>query len=137
MKNLTFVLIVFCTVFGLALCPRIADSQTLTTLVQFNGFGGTADGAVPSGGLTLSGTTLYGTTTGGGRGFLGSIFSVGTDGSDYQDLFSFTSGTDNGLEPAGNLTLSGTTLYGTVAGGTYDYGTSSASAPMAPATGTS
>ena len=77
---------------------------------------------MPSGGLTLSGTTLYGTTTGGGRGFLGSIFSVGTDGSDYQDLFSFTSGTDNGLEPAGNLTLSGTTLYGTVAGGAYDYG---------------
>lgn len=114
-----------CTlVVALALCARAADSQTLTTLVEFTGFpiSGPADGSVPLGSLTLAGTTLYGTTLGGGTSGLGTVFSVGMNGSNYQTLFSFNNSTANGLEPSGDLTLSGTTLYGAVPGGAYGYG---------------
>jgi uncharacterized repeat protein (TIGR03803 family)/autotransporter-associated beta strand protein len=113
--------------FALALCARSADSQTLTTLVEFTGFGGNgpANDSVPLGSLTYAGTTLYGTASGGGAGNAGAVFSVGTDGSNFQNLVSFTNngGTAMGVEPAGNLTLVGTTLYGTVAGGANGYGT--------------
>ena len=66
------------------------------------------------GSLTLSGTTLYGMTEfGGSRGY-GNVFSIGTNGSGYQNLLSFsgTGGAHPGLQPFGSLTLSGTTLYG-------------------------
>ena len=66
----------------------------------------------PLGSLTLSGTTLYGTTDGGGVNHRGNIFSVGIDGSDYQDLYSFTGGTADEGGPEGDLTLSGGTLFG-------------------------
>ncbi len=114
----------FAVVFGLALCARTADSQTLTTLVEFTGFtgGGPANDSVPLGSLTLAGTTLYGTALGGGDHNLGTVFSVGTDGTDFQNRYSFTGGTASGVEPACNLTLIGTTLYGTVPGGADGYG---------------
>ncbi len=107
-----------------ALCGGRANSQSLTTLVEFTGFTGVgpANDSVPLGSLTLAGTTLYGTASGGGAGNLGAVFSVGADGTDFQNLASFTGGTASGLEPGGSLTLSGTTLYGTVAGGAGDYG---------------
>ena len=41
------------------------------------------DGANPSG-LTLVGSTLYGTTDEGGSDGDGTVFSINTDGSDYQ-----------------------------------------------------
>ncbi len=121
-----------CTLaLGVALCASTADSQTFTTLVQFTGTGGTANGWSPLGSLTLSGTTLYGMTSGGGvangvgnRGF-GNIFSVGTDGANYQNLVAFTgaSGTATGYAPHGSLTISGTMLYGiTQNGGANLYG---------------
>ena len=121
-----------CTLaLGVALCASTADSQTFTTLVQFTGTGGTANGWSPFGSLTLSGTTLYGMTSGGGvangvgnRGF-GNIFSVGTDGANYQNLVGFTgaSGTASGYAPHGSLAISGTMLYGiTQNGGANLYG---------------
>ena len=71
------------------------------------------------GSLTLSGSTLYGMTLSGGANGNGTIFSINTDGSGFQNLFSF-SGT-NGDNPHGSLTLSGSTLYGmTSAGGAND-----------------
>ena len=125
---------------GVAVCARSADAQTFTALVQFTGTGGTASGAVPTGSLTLSGTTLYGMTSQGsangegnvfsvgtgGTGYQnlvsftggggtasgdGNIFSVGIDGSGYQNLYSFSGGNDGGF-PQGDLTLSGGTLFG-------------------------
>ena len=77
----------------------------------------------PLGGLTISGTTLYGMTTLGGASNHGNIFSIGTDGTGFTNLYSFTGGTD-GAYPAGGLTLSGGTFYGmTWGGGTQGAGT--------------
>ena len=105
-------------------CPfaNSADSQTLTTLVEFTGIGG----ANPQGDLTLSGTTLYGMTVSSSANGYGSIFSVGIGGTNYHTIISFTGtgGTAKGYEPNGSLTLSGTTLYGTtyLGGRTTYYG---------------
>jgi uncharacterized repeat protein (TIGR03803 family) len=71
------------------------------------------DGGAPTGDLTLSGTgsTLYGMTFGGGAKYLGTIFQINTNGTGYQQLYSFTGLSDGGY-PYGSLTLSGSTLYG-------------------------
>ncbi len=87
------------------------DGTNYRDLVSFTNIGGTATGAGPNGSLILSGTTLYGTTLGGGANGLGTIFSVGTDGSGFQNLYSFNRGA-SGYEPLGDLTLSGGTLFG-------------------------
>ena len=108
-----------CTI---ALCVSLftsrAESQTFNTLLTFTGTGGAAIGAVPLGSLTLSGTTLYGMTNTGGTGGNGNIFSVGIDGTNYQDITSFTGtgGAAIGTNPQGNVTLSGSTLYGMTVG---------------------
>jgi autotransporter-associated beta strand protein/uncharacterized repeat protein (TIGR03803 family) len=88
-------------------------------LLSFSGIRGAYPGAIPTGSLTLSGTTLYGMTseqqgTVGGGG-LGNVFSIGIDGSGYQNLYSFSGG--DGFAPYGSLILSGTTLYGMTSGG--------------------
>jgi uncharacterized repeat protein (TIGR03803 family) len=93
------------------------------SLVSFTGTSGSAIGQSPNGGLTLSGTTLYGMTEEGGAAGQGNIFSVGIDGSEYQNRYSFSGGTDGGM-PFGDFTLSGGTLFGTGSiGGTNGDGT--------------
>jgi uncharacterized repeat protein (TIGR03803 family) len=85
-------------------------------------FGG-SDGAQPFGGLVLSGSTLYGTTVYGGSSYnppnnygYGVVFKVNTDGTGYTVLKSFSD--SHGVNPGtSGLTLSGTTLYGTMARG--------------------
>lgn len=79
-------------------------------------------------GLTLSSNTLYGTTFsgwsgfGGGSGSNGVLFKVNLDGSGFATLYSFLGGSD-GANPAGPLTLSGNTLFGTAAfGGQWSNG---------------
>ena len=42
------------------------------------------------GSLALSGTTLYGMTVEGGSSGDGNVFSLGTNGSGYQNLLSFS-----------------------------------------------
>lgn len=111
---------------GVALCTSTAHSQTFKTLVSFTGTGGTASGYSPRGSLTLSGSTLYGMTFYGGINGLGNVFSVGVNGTNYQNLVSFTGagGAASGANPNGSLTLSGSTLYGmTNSGGTDNLGT--------------
>jgi uncharacterized repeat protein (TIGR03803 family) len=89
-----------------------------------------ADGAFPMGGLVLSNGVLYGTTIAGGTGGKGSIFSIGTNGTGFTVLHSFTA-TDSttftnndGASPCAGLILSGNILYGTAsAGGTGAAGT--------------
>lgn len=76
--------------------------------------GGTSDGANPYGSLTLSGSTLYGlTSAGGGSPGYGTIFTINTDGSAYQILYSFGITPGDGKGPYADLTLSGATLFGT------------------------
>lgn len=80
------------------------------------------DGGEPQGHPTLSGETLYGMAAYGGSGNKGTIFSLGTDGSGFTVLHSF-SGAD-GATPCTSLALSGDTLYGmTTGGGDSDQGT--------------
>jgi len=92
-----------------------ADGSGFTLLHEFAG--GSNDGLYPVRSLTLSGSTLYGMTIHGGDSDVGTIFSIGTDGNDFELLHEFTGGANGGAYPYGNLILSGSTLYGTTYGG--------------------
>ena len=83
------------------------DGTGFSLLHTFTAHG---DGSLPTGSLILSGSHLFGTTDSGGSASDGTIFELGTDGTNYNVLHSF-SGTD-GEFPQGALTLSGSTLYG-------------------------
>ena len=86
-------------------------------------FGGIAnDGSLPMG-LVLSGSTLYGTTEDGGLYNAGTVFTINTNGGGYNVLYNNFGGTwdssADGSNPQANLTISGSTLYGTTGyGGT-------------------
>jgi len=85
-------------------------------------FVGSIDGSNPMGSLIVSGNVLYGMTNKGGVNDLGCVFSIHTDGSDYNKLLDFN-GTDNGSLPWGALTLLNNVLYGmTRYGGMNDMG---------------
>jgi uncharacterized repeat protein (TIGR03803 family) len=88
-----------------------ARGQTFTVLRTFNG----VDGCAPYGSLTLSDSTLYGMTYCGGSSAAGNIFSMNTNGSGFQSLYSFVNNS-TGVRPQGGLTLSGSTLYGMTTG---------------------
>ena len=90
------------------------------------------DGAGPAVELILSGNTLYGGAGGGANGSgtnnFGTIFSLDTSGSNFAVLHTFSgvsvSSTvpasylnSDGIQPQGNLVLSGGTLFGTATGG--------------------
>ena len=90
-----------------------SDGTGFRDLHTFTGAG--EDGSSPFGGLVISGSTLYGMTSGGGAYGEGEIFSIGTDGSDYDDLLDFNG--SNGASPSGDLILSDSTLYGMTSGG--------------------
>ena len=84
----------------------------LGVLHSFNG----ADGATAKGSLTLVDSTLYGRTSAGGANGEGVIFKVNTDGSGFQVLYSFLTGSNNGLgkEPHHDaMLLVDTILFGT------------------------
>jgi uncharacterized repeat protein (TIGR03803 family) len=86
--------------------------------------GGADDGYNPEGGVTLNNSTLYGTTHNGGDAEEGTIFSMNTDGTDFQLLHEFGDGAADGRGPASGLSLSGSTLYGTTtSGGEHGRGT--------------
>ena len=80
------------------------------------------DGASPQGDLAISGNILYGTTAQGGAYGGGTVFAVNTNGTGFEDLFSFAF--TNGANPVAGMVLSGNTLYGTTSkGGAYGAGT--------------
>ena len=96
----------------LAGCPTV--DRTSSTLRVLHSFGG-ADGAWPRGSLVAAGGFLYGGTTVGGDANSGTVFRVRPDGTEFQSLYSFTAGSDNGLgnQPHHNsLLLVGGTLIG-------------------------
>ena len=82
--------------------------------------GGANDGKQPNASLTVVGSTLYGTASGGSNDD-GVCFSIGTNGSGFSPLHTFTGGT-GGMYPEGNLTVGGSTLYGTTRAGGISYG---------------
>lgn len=91
------------------------------------------DGVYPQGSLILSGSILYGTTWEGGVAGQGTVFKVNIEGTPSTSiLYSFSpknsgasgkvgSVPNDGANPYGNLTLSGSTLYGMTVGGGVDY----------------
>jgi uncharacterized repeat protein (TIGR03803 family) len=99
---------------ALFLAGTVAAPAQITAIASFNG----TNGKVPICSLTLStdGTTFYGTTQNGGASGLGGVFSVPVSGGTPTLLCSF-SGSSNGANPGGSLTLSGSTLYGTTQDG--------------------
>jgi len=85
---------------------------TPTTLFTFNG----TNGSYPFATLALSGTTLYGTTGGDGSATcFGTVYSVSTNGSNFTNLATISASSQVG--PTGGVIVSGSTLYGTSAGG--------------------
>jgi len=86
-------------------------------------FDGTYDGAYyPSGSLTRIGNVFYGMTTYGGTYGDGSVFKFDPTHDGFSRILNFN-GLGNGSNPQGDLTLSGSTLYGmTYDGGSYDLG---------------
>jgi uncharacterized repeat protein (TIGR03803 family) len=98
----------------------VASADNFTLLHAFSGDVGSG---VESG-VIVSGSTLYGTTDyGGDANDGGLLYSVNTDGTGFQILHQFGSGSD-GLMPRGSLTSDGSTIYGTTAfGGTAGSGT--------------
>jgi uncharacterized repeat protein (TIGR03803 family) len=95
--------------------------------------GANTDGAYPSAGMVLSGNTLYGTASKGGTNGSGTVFSINTNGSNFNVLHTFApSALDlsediltnaDGIYPQATLLLSGGVLYGTAEyGGTNGEG---------------
>ena len=87
------------------------------TFAYFN-----TDGSQPETHLALAGNTLYGTTSYGGLNGGGSVFSLQTDGSNFQDLHDFSAYVDG--EYANSLIVANGKLYGSTSqGGPYYAGT--------------
>jgi uncharacterized repeat protein (TIGR03803 family) len=81
------------------------------------------DGASPCAALALSSNVLYGTASAGGANASGSVFSVRTNGTQFQTIYAFTAvnsstGTNrDGAFPVAGVLPLGNSLYGTTFGG--------------------
>ena len=100
-----------------------ANGTGYTLQHQFGG--GANDGTGPLGSLIQSGTNFYGMTSLGGSANQGTVFKIGTDGTGFNLLHSFTNSPADGRLPSySSLVASGSALYGmTVGGGSADFGT--------------
>lgn len=98
------------------------DGNGYTVLNDFSNANHVAFGQKPRAGLTVSGGKLYGTASQGGGASSGTVFKVNTDGTSLTVIKDFISSVDGGT-PYCDLTLSGSTLYGTThSGGTAGFG---------------
>jgi uncharacterized repeat protein (TIGR03803 family) len=104
------------------------DGSGFTNLYSFTApyiSGYSPDGTHPYAGLILSGNTLYGTAQAGGTNANGTVFRINTDGTGFQDLYSFSAldqtylTNDDGAYPYAGLILSSNTLYGTTTWGGF------------------
>jgi uncharacterized repeat protein (TIGR03803 family) len=110
-----------------------ASGQTGSTIFKINKDGtgyavikrfndGAASLTNPLCGLILSGDRLYGTCSGGGPVNYGGIFSLKTDGTNYQVLHSFTGVADGTVPSTSPLLGADGKLYGTVANAGPSFG---------------
>lgn len=101
------------------------DGSGFSILRHFTGVSG--DGSRPLSTLSRDGDgVLYGTTSGGGAHFMGTVFKLRADGSDYRLIYNFIGKQRmDGAEPRGGLLLgSDGVLYGTTSvGGKHNKGT--------------
>jgi uncharacterized repeat protein (TIGR03803 family) len=121
-RGLVVGIAVFICIAGCAIghAHAISASTTPDSLTILHSFDGEA---LPQGDLTLSGSTLFGMTFGGGVNGYGTIFQVNPDGTGFQVLHSFGSSSFDAVEPQGDLTLSGSTLYGMGLGAIFQINT--------------
>jgi uncharacterized repeat protein (TIGR03803 family) len=102
------------------LAASVGHGQLLYT--NLHAFTNTPDGASPIG-LVTDGTTLWGAAQSGGANSAGTIFTLATNGANYNVIYDFGASGNDGTLP-GELLLSGGTLFGaTQIGGTNSYGT--------------
>ena len=114
--SLLFMLIVLGCVFA-------THAQTFTTLKSFGVLSNKIGSVVRSPLVQGADGMLYGTASAGGGIVRGTVFKMGTNGSNFVILKQFTNLLD-GAFPKSSLLLTGTTLYGTTsAGGSEDGGT--------------
>jgi uncharacterized repeat protein (TIGR03803 family) len=102
------------------------NGSGFTVLHQFKKGAGT-DGANPNAHLVLSGNTLHGTTRNGGANNCGTVFKINTNGTGFSLIWTFSTAAydsgrrintnSDGAIPAGGLTPSGNTLFGTTSAG--------------------
>lgn len=78
------------------------------------------DGYAPFSGPILSGGTLYGTAAAGGANGVGTVFSIQTNGANFNAICDFTNDLGGG-QPWGGVVLSGSTLYGAAAAGGVNF----------------
>ena len=92
-------------------------SVTGTAPQKLHDFGGGNDGATPYAGLSDVNGTLYGTTNAGGSSNCGTVFSLGTSGSE-RVVYSFLGSPNDGCNPGGSGVVElGGVLYGTTSAG--------------------
>jgi uncharacterized repeat protein (TIGR03803 family) len=91
-------------------------------IILYN-FQGYPDGSDPAGSLLQDYYgTLYGTTESGGTNDYGTLFSLSTNGNNYQVIYNFNGATNDGSNPAAGLLESQAgMLYGTTESGGIDY----------------
>jgi uncharacterized repeat protein (TIGR03803 family) len=101
-----------------AIVPGTSTTDPTTGVVTIT-LATNAQGGYPKGGLTLSGGLIYGTTSQLGANGVGTVFSIGLDGSGFTVLRAFNN-TDGAL-PSGELivTNDGMLAGTTRAGGTF------------------
>lgn len=115
-----------CTDFGKA-GPGVVyrmklDGTDYSVIHQFNENDGL--GEVPAGGLLAIGSRLYGATIAGGDMNRGTLFSLNTDGSEFDVIHHFAGGSEDGRWPTANLIADGDRIYGmTRFGGAENRGT--------------
>lgn len=93
-----------------------SEKNNAEVLHSFDG----ADGDTPKGTMTLANNLLYGFTSGGGKNNKGVIFKIDASGKDFNVIYNFEDGDNNGLgnEPHHdamlyyNNALYGVTVYG-------------------------
>lgn len=115
MRKLLFLAIFVFLFFSFSVAN--ASAQTFESLYDFRDT--VLNGANPYyGPLLLRNGKFYGTTQFGGANSQGVIFSMDTDGSDFEVIHDFAQTGTNGAQPRGGVITDGTKLYGmTFAGG--------------------
>jgi uncharacterized repeat protein (TIGR03803 family) len=91
--------------------------QVMHSFAGTTGSSSNPDGMMPDGGLTAVDTNLYGMTYFGGLNGVGCLYSIGTNGSEFNVIHSFD-GSKEGSGLYDEVTADGSTLFGTTLGGT-------------------
>jgi uncharacterized repeat protein (TIGR03803 family) len=100
----------------------MATDGTDFSMLRFFSGADPENGISPGPGVVVAGDKVYGTTPSGGEGN-GIVFSIGTNGTGFQVLHSFSNDGAEGSEPAGRLVVADGRLYGTAShGGTNNSG---------------